>query len=268
MVATADVASLVSCLMITTDRLELAKHAIGYFADQTYSRLELIIVCAGERAYRYALERHLDHHGVVNARVIPARRESTLGALRNLSLDAAAGDIVCQWDDDDYHHPDRVLRQVEYMRTQGAQGCFLTDNLHFLEPERQLFWVDWTSGTSKKDPWFRVHPATVLMVRNSWLRYPEAGPHARLGEDFDFAADLCREAPVATLSGAGWLYVYVFHGRNACSREHHYAIPARRSFPNEWVELRENEIRLAVDRYSMSKPVDVCGADGPVFRLL
>ncbi|RKT87099.1 Glycosyltransferase involved in cell wall bisynthesis [Saccharopolyspora antimicrobica] len=263
----ADVVPLVSCLMVTTDRLTLAKRSIRCFINQTYSRLELVIVCAGDRAYRRALEHHLEYQGIGNARVIAAGRRSTLGALRNLSLDAAAGDIVCQWDDDDYHHSDRVLRQVEHMTRQGARACFLTDNLHLLEPDRQMFWVDWTRGTSKKEQWWQLSLGTVMRIRDERFRYAESGPRAYLGEDFDLAADLCREVPVATLNGMGWLYVYVFHGRNTCSKEHHYAIPARRSFPNEWIEARCEELRRAVDEYAIPRPVDVCGAGGPVFRL-
>ncbi|HEY6423038.1 MAG TPA: glycosyltransferase, partial [Pseudonocardiaceae bacterium] len=105
----------------------LAKRSVRCFSVQTHPRLELVIVSAGDRAYRRALEHHLEHQGISNARVITAEAGSTLGTLRNLSLDAAAGDVVCQWDDDDCCHPDRVLRQVEQMTRQGARACFLTD---------------------------------------------------------------------------------------------------------------------------------------------
>jgi glycosyltransferase involved in cell wall biosynthesis len=253
--------------MITTDRLALAKQSIRCFASQTYSHLELVIVCAGDRAYRRALEQHLEYQGIGNARVIAAERGSTLGSLRNLSVDAAAGDIVCQWDDDDYHHPDRVLCQVEHMTRQNAHACFLTDNLHLLEPDRQIYWTDWTRGTSKNDQWLRLFPPTVMRIRDDRFRYAETGPLAQSGEDLELAADLCREIPVATLGGMGWLYLYVFHGRNTCSKEHHYAIPAHRSFPNEWIATHFEEIRRAVDQYPISRPVDVCGAGGSVFTL-
>jgi hypothetical protein len=54
--------------MITRDRLALAKRSIRCFTDQTYPRLELVIVSEGDRAYRRALEHHLDHQGIGNAR--------------------------------------------------------------------------------------------------------------------------------------------------------------------------------------------------------
>ena len=261
-----DVVPLISCLMITADRLVLAKRSIRCFSDQTYPRLELVIVSAGDRVYRRALEEHLEHQGVGNARVIAAEPGSTLGRLRNLSLDAAAGDIVCQWDDDDCYHPDRVLRQVEEMTRQGARACFLTDNLHLLEPDRQLFWIDWAQLKEDKQ-WPRLFPPTMMMVKDDRFRYPETGPESHLREDLAIAADLCREVPVAMVGGMGWLYLYVFHGGNTCSKEHHYRLAAFWSIPNEWVEAQFAEIRLAMSYYPIPRPVVVCGVRGPVFRL-
>lgn len=261
-----DMVPRISCLMITTDRLVLAKRSIQCFIDQTYPRLELIVVSAGDRAYSRALEHHLEHQGVGNARLIAADPGSTLGALRNLSLDAATGDIVCQWDDDDCYHPERVSRQVEQMTREGARACFLTDNLYLLEPDKKLFWIDWTWNLSYKLR-FRLLQGTLMMVNDDRFRYPETGACAHIGEDEDLAARLFQEVPVAMMNSMGWLYIYVFHGRNTCSKEQHYRIIADHSIPNEWVEARSKEIRQAMRHYPIEGPVIVCGARGPVFRL-
>jgi glycosyltransferase involved in cell wall biosynthesis len=254
--------------MVTSDRLSMAKRSIQCFVDQTYPRLELVVVCAGNQVYREALERHIEREGVENVRVIGADRGTSLGALRNLSFDAARGEVVCQWDDDDCHHPDRVLRQIEHMTQQGASACFLTDNLHLLAPDGQMFWIDWTRGTSRREQWFRLLPGTVTMVKDDRFRYLETGLHARLGEDLDLAERLCRQTSVATLANMGWLYLYTFHGRNTWTKEHHYAIPARRSFPNEWVEARSAELRRAARYYAIPDGVAMCGSGGRVFDLL
>lgn len=256
---------LVSCLMITTDRLLMAKRSVRCFAEQTYPRAELVIVSAGDRAYRRALEQHLDNCGI-SGRIVAANAASSLGALRNLSLDAAAGDIICQWDDDDCYHPDRIFRQVEQMTQQAAQACFLTDNLHLLKSDGHLYWIDWTRG-AKPEQWFRLFPPTLMMINDDRFRYIETGPGAQLGEDLAIAAQLCREVPVAMLDGMGWLYLYIFHGGNTCSRQHHYKIAAGRSIPNESVETRSGEIRRAIEHYPIQRPVIVCGKQGPVFRV-
>jgi glycosyltransferase involved in cell wall biosynthesis len=211
------------------------------------------------------LEHDLDKQGV-SGRVVTANATSSLGALRNLSLNAATGDIVCQWDDDDCYHPDRITHQFEQMTRQSAQACFLIDNLHLLEPDGHLYWIDWTRGS--KDPqWYRLFPPTLMMVNNDRFRYVETGQSAQLGEDLAIAAQLCQEVPVAMMGDMGWLYLYIFHGRNTCSRKHHYAIATRRSIPNESVEARSDEIRRAIQHYPISRPVVAYGREGPVFSI-
>ena len=53
--------------------------------------------------------------------------------------------------------------------------------------------------------------------------YPEDRPQARQSEDFAYLTALADRVPVTTLSGAGHLYVYSYHGRNTFPEEHHSA---------------------------------------------
>jgi glycosyltransferase involved in cell wall biosynthesis len=92
--------------MVTGDRLTLAKRAVRSFAEQTYPNRELVVVTDGPQRVRDALERYVAALGLEDSVrfVYPQGDGLTLGRLRNLSLDAAGGDFVCQWDDDDYNH--------------------------------------------------------------------------------------------------------------------------------------------------------------------
>ena len=143
-----------------------------------------------------------------------------LGALRNLALDAARGELVCQWDDDDYSHPERLEMQASYLFRQDADACFLTEHLQYLDDQRAAFWVDWTNGgrQSGLPSWF---PGTVMMRHSVRIRYPESGPYARTGEDTILMQELAANVPVVGLGGHAHLYLYQYHGRNAFSRDHH-----------------------------------------------
>src|SRR5262249_17336769 len=116
---------LVSCLMITYDRLSLAKCAILSFAAQTYPDKGLVVVGDGQARFRRAVERYAAALGLARVRFVHAGPERlTLGRLRNLSIEAAAGEIVCQWDDDDYSHPERLKLQVGELTRADAGACF------------------------------------------------------------------------------------------------------------------------------------------------
>jgi glycosyltransferase involved in cell wall biosynthesis len=257
---------LISCLMTTYDRLSLAKHAIRSFAAQTYPEKELIIVTDGAARFRRSLERYVAALGLERVRFVDAGPERlTLGRLRNLSVEAAAGDIVCQWDDDDYSHPERLRLQAEELLRKDAGACFLTDHLQFIEEQNTLCWVDWTLGQSAVGA-EQLAPGTMMMRRDLRARYPEDGPNARQGEDSVLLDSLWRATTVAHLRGAGHLYLYRFHGRNTFPREHHYRLSYCRT---DVAHLRENaaRIREAVAHYPIARPCFVVGRDGPAFAI-
>jgi glycosyltransferase involved in cell wall biosynthesis len=248
------------------DRLSLAKRAIHSFAVQKYAGRELVIVTDGEEAFRKSLERYVAALGLSQVQfVYPGPERLSLGKLRNISLEVAKGDVICQWDDDDYSHPDRLAVQLDYMLSQSSKACFLTDHLHFIEEQRLLCWVDWTmDGTCQGSA--QLAPGTLMMFRDNRFRYPEDGPFARQGEDSIFLDALYSALPVAHLSGAGHLYLYQYHGRNTFSREHHYHLNSCRT-SNAQLQQNEATLRAAARHYPIPKPYFVVGREGPVFAL-
>lgn len=256
---------LISCLMATRDRLALAKRAIRCFVAQTYPNRELVIVTDGDVRYRQALERFVAEIASNQIRfVYPDRKPITLGYARNASLEAAAGEILCQWDDDDCSHPDRLMVQATHMLKARARACCLTDHFQFLEDSRALAWVDWTLGGKSGDD--QLLPGTIMMFKDDRFRYPESGPYALRGEDSAFLSTVCAAVPVAPLRGKGYLYLYTYHGRNTFPKEHHYRL-SMFSLAVSDLRQREEAIRKAMMYYPVAKPFVVIGRDGPAFVL-
>ena len=255
----------ISCLMVTHGRLAMARRAIRCYADQTYLKRELVIVSDGEFRYRRALERYVACLALDSVRfVYPEAHQLPLGHLRNISLDAADGDIICQWDDDDCYHPERLAIQLAHMLDGNARACCLTDHLQLLEADRALVWVDWTLGGRSGEG--QLLPGTVMAFKDRRFRYPEIGPYVNRGEDSVLLHDLYRNVSVVPLSGMGYIYLYTYHGGNTFSKEHHYNLrifSASRSELNEKVET----IRQAIAYYPVPRPITVLGRDGVAFVL-
>lgn len=250
--------------MITRNRPTLVDRAIRCFADQRYPVRELVVVCQGTADYRASVIRSARAHGAEEVRVVDAAPDLPLGALRNLSLDAAVGDLVCIWDDDDCSHPDRLTVQVTELVSSGDHTSFLSDHLQLFEQDGELHWIDWTLPTPKTR--YPVLPTTMLMTRDGRFRYPEEGRYAHFGEDWALLTELHRRVRVQHLSGWGHLYLYIYHGRNTFSAEHHRKFRIR-SRPGAAVAERESDIREAMAYYAVRLPVRVHGADGPVFSI-
>jgi glycosyltransferase involved in cell wall biosynthesis len=263
--AVSTVLPMISCLMVTLDRLSLAKRAIQSYADQTYPNRELVIVTDGTPRYRQALERYVASAGIEGVRIIvPSQSGLPLGLLRNRSLAEARGEIACQWDDDDCSHPNRLQVQAGDMLRRNARASFMTDHLQLLTDQRVLCWIDWTLGGVEGPS--QLAPGTLMMYRDPRFQYPETGPMARQGEDSVLLARIYETVPVASLGGAGHLYLYQFHGRNTFSREHHYHLSNFRT-PAAHVRERAETLREAIAYYGVAKPVVVVGKEGPVFAV-
>jgi len=192
----------VSCIMVTRGWTYPARWAIEAFRNQSYSNRELIIATTNRdgdlRAHVEALRdpriRYLD--------VLP--QGMPLGAQRNAAIDAAAGELVCTWDDDDLYGVDRLATAVTAMATTNAAAAFL-ERVHFWWPARQQLAI------SRRRAW-----ENTMVARKAILaRYPELDK----GEDTAVAAALFDKHPVVVIDDPH-LYTYVIWGANTWGPDH------------------------------------------------
>jgi glycosyltransferase involved in cell wall biosynthesis len=251
----------ISCLTVTLNRLVLLKEAIQCFCEQTYSNRELIIVTDGAPQYRQAIDDYLCWLGRNDIRLVYLDEAGhSLGALRNVSLDAARGDIVCQWDDDDLNHPQRLELQFEHMNTASAHACCFTDQLQFFFQERSLYWSDWRSGDVQGTR--PLIPGTLMAHRDSRFRYPEITPFAAAGEDSNLLDQIAANTTVTPFEDAGFLNIYSYHGRNVYPEVHHRRISVLGSRSVSFLRDHESILRDALRHYRLPEPYRVTTGDG------
>ena len=209
--------AIISSLMVTQPgKEEECEQSIKSFTNQKFKEKELIIIHDGglkfHRILQGIVEKHPNHH-------IEIHREpqKSLGLLRNRSIELANCPYVCQWDDDDLSHPDRLSIQFEYLQNNEAEFCFMTDQLHLFSEQKLLFWDDWRV----ENPPGHLIQGTLLGRRDLIGAYPDLA----VGEDTDLVMDLVnRDCKIAAMSGFGWMYIYTYNGRNAWGESHHKAI--------------------------------------------
>lgn len=225
---------LISCLTVTQPgRLDELSQSARCFARQTYPNRELVLVHDGDDAFENNTRALLAGSGVQSFHIERAGSGSNLGALRNLSVRIARGELVCQWDDDDLYHPERLSAQYERLLETGSDFCFLTDQLHWFRNTGEFFWDDWNV-----EPWpMNLIQGTLLGRRDMMPAYPEL---AR-GEDTPVLQELHRRgARLAALESRGYLYIYTYSGKNAWDLAHHGAI-------SNWKRLRRGQLEARRD---------------------
>jgi glycosyltransferase involved in cell wall biosynthesis len=234
---------MISCLTVTREaRFASLELSVGDFARQTWAERELVIVHDGDAAFDAKLKALASSH---DGPVITVYREpagQTLGELRNASVDAARGEIVCQWDDDDRYHPRRLELQFAAMRVENSEFCFLTDQLHLFAADRTMYWDDWN---------IEVYPLNLVQgtLLGSKTALGHYSPLAR-GEDTPLILDLLRRGRrITRLREHGYLYVYVFDGKNAWGYDHHATISAWKRFRGARLLALEPMLRARLAEY-------------------
>jgi glycosyltransferase involved in cell wall biosynthesis len=235
--------SMISCLMVTQQsRLAMARLAIGDFAAQTHRERELIVLHDGDEDCDAALSAFAADAPGATIHVLREPPGRILGARRNAAVAAAAGDFICQWDDDDRYHPERLALQLQSLLAANADFGYLCDQLHWFTTSGDLYWNDWDRD---------VYPLNV--VQSSLLARRERMPPYReieRGEDTGVLLDILhRGAPIARLRDVGWCYVYVCHGANTWDIAHHAAIARAKGHGQVRLLQRERELRRRLAEY-------------------
>lgn len=158
--------------MPTADRRRFVDQALRCWARQTHPDRELVILDDGATPLPEEVA------ALSGVRLHRAPPGMSLGAKRNLLCELAKGDIIAHWDDDDWHGPERLSRQLAALED-GAAVVGARDLL-FYAPLAAEAWR------------FRRQPGdgpglcggTLMYRRDSWRRAPF--PDRPSGEDEAF----------------------------------------------------------------------------------
>ncbi|NEU10429.1 glycosyltransferase [Flavihumibacter sp. R14] len=148
---------LVSCIMPTYNRRKFVPHAIRYFLRQEYNNKELIIIDDGTDPIIDLVP------DKPNIRYFRLDQKLTLGAKLNMACTYANGEIIANWDDDDWYAERRLNYQVAELTKQGTDVCGLNKLLYYdlgqkngyqySYPSDEKAWLLGSSLCYKKEFW-------------------------------------------------------------------------------------------------------------------
>lgn len=215
---------LVSALMITGlggSRINLAKLSLECFEAQTWEDKELIIINHGSTPIS---------NGQKGVREFFVSKESgtTLGDLRNISLEKASGEYVIQWDDDDYHHPAQI---TEMMR-------------HRSKAEVVLLSCQIRASLERGSAYYRSVEGGQHMAFLHRREIPYRYPSFERREDTVFLNQFNSRYVIQNEPGSlpgPELYIRFFHGENVWDEQHIMEHLAGR---DEVLEVEDKDINL------------------------
>jgi hypothetical protein len=198
---------LVSCVMPTSNRADFAVQSVEYFLRQNYPERELIILDDSVRPFGHRLPDD------ARIRYVHSASRVSLGAKRNLGCEMARGEIIVQWDDDDWFGPDRLALQVAALRDADADVVGFAADL-FFDLTRWAFWRMTPELNTRVAG--EIHLSTMGYRRSLWeegVRYPPVS----MGEDIGFMRRARQRGVRCKAIANQGQFVYLRHGGNTWS---------------------------------------------------
>ena len=193
---------LISCLCPTKNPPKTVKVAIDCFNNQTYPNKELILVTDEKNAYIEDLKKLTSD----NIKLFYAPYESTIGTLRNISVDNAKGEYIATWDDDDVYHKDRLTVQYNAIVRLNKECCFL----------KRVLVHDIVSGNKGISKTGRSIENTMVALKKATPRYEES---KKIAEDVPIKNFFLSKGKCVIIDEPQ-LYIYNIHENNTCKYEH------------------------------------------------
>jgi glycosyltransferase involved in cell wall biosynthesis len=213
---------LISCLMVTRGRLFPTQFAIDCYRRQTWPNRELIIVCDDADSELPGFVAGLGDPTIRYVHTAPA----ILGALRNVSVEAARGMLVCQWDDDDLYHPERLEYQYGQLVTARRAAAHVLSRWVMWWPERRRIAI------SNNRLW-----EGSMLARRLAISYPEL-----VHEDTHLLRNMREQGNRVAHTDQPFAYCYIVHGSNTFNVRHYeriFANATEHAGPDEYAERLE-----------------------------
>ncbi len=202
---------LISCIMPTTGkRKRFVEQSIKLFNAQDYPNKELIIIDEPDYYGNSVFEFFQAQSNIeyVYIETLGTDVPLTVGAKRNLACSLARGDIICLWDDDDWHGPHRLSHQAQPIIDYEADitGFPLDIVLNAREG------TAWRASSTLSQEIFTSGVVTgAVMFRKRLWGWMASFPSTSMGEDADFLRIACgQNATLVPIVNKGD-FIYVRH---------------------------------------------------------
>lgn len=231
----------VSCICVTRNRRKFLENSIECFINQSYVNKELVILYYSDDNETKGLAKKNNNTNVF-FHEYDVSLGLTLGALRNKCVELTSGDYICVWDDDDWYHPNRIIKQYCHLINVDYSACFFKQLVIYDYETDEMFLTK-----PREEGW----EGSMMCEKKHVLKhgYGDKDKH----EDTHLLIKLQEEDIVKSIHDP-MMYVYFFHCKNTSSRKHLENIKEHSDKIDNITELKiRGYIKKNIEEYKLIK---------------
>lgn len=209
---------MVSCIMPTYNRRNFVPLALRYFLRQDYTDKELIILDDGSDPVKDLIPEHSAISYVYLSEKI------TLGEKLNRAAEMSKGDIILQWDDDDWYAKNRISYQVNTLLEKQKDLCGINQLYYYNLISKEAFKYSYPRNLK---PW--LLGSSLCFKRELWEHHKFV--HTNIGMDGRFVWGVSPDR-IEVLDDHSFA-VHMIHNNNVCPK---------RTSGEWWQHYPKNEI--------------------------
>lgn len=260
----------ITCVTVTKGRCDHLRRSIQCYLRQSYVNKNMVIVSQGTDDDNAKIGEYIYSLNRSDISYFTAATDLCLGAMRNTSVEIATGRVICQWDDDDLYHPDRLMLQYNVLRADTRRvACLYCDFLKYFKTTGDVYWCDWAGEPLLTH---RFLPGSVMFYKEVFgqfrIFYPQEGIQCHVEEDLNVLEKLRSKGDLGPV-WSGWHYTYVFHGSNVYDLDHHNLTLdtswGKKVLDVEQLLERRELLESTFEKVGVDSPVNVRSKDGVAF---
>jgi Glycosyltransferases involved in cell wall biogenesis len=192
---------MVSAILPTRARRDLAALAVESFLSQTYPDKELVVLDdKADPSFPQGIAHPLIRYQLHEKRL-------SIGQKRNALCHLAKGELICHFDSDDWSHPGRIAHQLKLLLDSGKALCAYHSILFYGYGDRVTRYpgkpgVNLGSSYLYKKQWWATHPFSEK---------------DRPAEDWAFIKAALEEKELVSVDGTDYLVARIHEG-NTCKK--------------------------------------------------
>ncbi len=191
-----------TCLCLTRNRREWLPKALECYRKQTYPERELLVLSDGADVRDLLPEDEAIQH-------VHLGESRHIGEKRNVGCSLASGDIIADWDDDDWSEPERLSDQVGRLLESG-KAVTGYHSMRFRSEYTGEWWI--YEARPEDQPKYSLGTSLVFW-KQWWEKHPFPALH--IGEDGAFAAEAARNGQLAAAAAGDFMYATIHDGNTS-----------------------------------------------------